>query len=159
MKRGTGKAHEAGQFRIASNVQRAHGRNKDARANAHSFSSRGIPYAFGFVPNSFSKAGVEVEIWRKPVMLHTAFEVVVYFLLARIHAGPIRRRSEGKRIEVRRNIAGAAGVTIVPPGAADIAALFDDEKRFHTGFEKLDAHAQTGKAGADDKHVDSGDGR
>src|SRR5260370_15854275 len=159
MKRGTGKAHQAGQFRIARNVQRAHAGDKDARANAHSVSSRRTPCAFRFIPNSFLKTRVEVEIWRKPVMLHTAFEVVVNFLLARIHASPFRRRREGKRVEMGWNIAGAAGVTIVPPSAADVAALFDDEKRFHTGFEKLDAHAEAGETGANDEDVDSGDGR
>src|SRR5258708_12013197 len=58
-----------------------------------------------------------------------------------------------------RNIAGAAGVTIVPPGAADVFALFDDEKRFHAGFEEFDAHANAGKAGADDEDVDIRGGR
>src|SRR5260370_22247500 len=57
-----------------------------------------------------------------------------------------------------RNTAGAAGVTIVPPGAADLAALFNDEKRLHAGFEKLDGHAKAGKTGADDQDVDTGDG-
>src|SRR5260370_19979733 len=157
MKRGTGKAHQAGQFRIARNVQRAHAGDKDARANAHSVSSRRTPCAFRFIPNSFLKTRVEVEIWRKPVMLHTAFEVVVNFLLARIHASPFRRRREGKRVEMGWNIAGAAGVTIVPPSAADVAALFDDDERFHTGFEKLDAHAEAGETGANDEDVDTGD--
>src|SRR5713226_3904659 len=58
-----------------------------------------------------------------------------------------------------RNIAGAAGVTIVPPGATDAFALFDDEKRFHAGFEKFDAHTNARKAGADDEDIDIGDDR
>ncbi len=55
---------------------------------------------------------------------------------------------------MRRDIASAAGVTIVPPGAADVVALFDDEKRFHAGFEELDGHTEAGKAGADDENID-----
>ncbi len=58
-----------------------------------------------------------------------------------------------------RDVAGAAGITIVPPGAADVAALFDDEKGVHAGFEEFDAHAKAGKAGADDEDVDIRDGR
>src|SRR6266446_4089517 len=87
-------------------------------------------------------------------MLDTIFQVVVDFLLAWIHTSPFRGRSEGKRIEVRRNIASAAGITIVPPGAANVRTLFDDEKRVHTGFEKLDARAQAGEAGTHDQDVD-----
>src|SRR2546427_6935103 len=87
-------------------------------------------------------------------MFDTALQIILDFLLARIHAGPFRGRSEGKRVKVRRDIAGAARVTIVPPGAADLAALFHDEKGFHAGFEKLDAHANAGKASADDEDVD-----
>src|SRR6266849_1629305 len=42
---------------------------------------------------------------------------------------------------------------IFPPGAADIVALFDDEKRFHAGFEKLDAHANAREASAHNEDV------
>src|SRR5260370_40005674 len=89
-------------------------------------------------------------------MLDTSLEVGVDFLLARIHAGPFRGRSEGERVKGGRNIAGAAGVTIFPPGAADVRALFDDQKRIPPGFTKLDAHADTGKTDADDEdcHID-----
>jgi hypothetical protein len=58
-----------------------------------------------------------------------------------------------------RDIAGAAGVTIVPPGSADVFALFDDEKGSHACFEELDAHTKSGKAGANDEDIDIGDGR
>jgi hypothetical protein len=49
-----------------------------------------------------------------------------------------------------RDIAAAARLTMVPPGAADVATSFDDEKRFQVGFQKLDSLAEAGKAGADD---------
>src|SRR5260370_23158263 len=91
-------------------------------------------------------------------MLDAALQVVVDFLLARIHGGPIRRGSEGKRIEVGRDVAGTSGIAIVPPGAADVGALFDDEKGAHAGFEKLDAHANAGETRADDEYVDIRDG-
>src|SRR4029077_4869900 len=57
---------------------------------------------------------------------------------------------------MRRNVARAARVAIVPPGAADIGALLDDEKGIHARLEKFDAHAKAGEAGADDENVDGG---
>src|SRR6266581_7176475 len=54
---------------------------------------------------------------------------------------------------MRRNVASTARITIVSPCAADVRALFDDEKRVHSGFEKLNAHAEAGEARADDEDV------
>src|SRR5258708_22216695 len=158
MKRWTLETFEALELRKMRNVQRAHAGNEHAGTNAHSISCRGVPDPFRFIPNSFLKSSIESEVRREPVMLDTSLEVVVDFLLARIHAGPFRGRSEGERVKVGRNIAGAAGVTIFPPGAADVRALFDDEKRLHAGFKKLDAHTNTGKTGADNKEINIGNG-
>src|SRR6266478_5803103 len=141
MKRGAGKAFEAREFWVARDVQRSHARDKHAGANSHSIAGESIPNAFGFIPNRFLKTRVEAQIRSKLIAFDAALQVVVDFLLARIHAGPFRGWRERKRIEVGRDIAGAAGVAIVPPGAANLAALFYNEKRFHAGFEKLDAHA------------------
>src|SRR6266478_4229600 len=159
MKRGAGKVFEARQFRVVRDVQCAHAGDKHAGANAHSVAGACVPYAFGIIPNRFLETRIQPEIRRKPVMLDAAFQIVVDFLLAWIHARPFRRWRERKRIKVRWNIASAAGVTILPPGAADLFALIDDQKRFHAGFEKFYTHADAGKASADDEHVDVGDRR
>src|SRR5260370_3079660 len=158
MKRWTLEIVEALELRKVRYVQRAHPGNEHAGTNADSISCLGVPDSFRFIPNSFLKASIEAEVRREPVMLDTSLEIGVDFLLARIHAGPFRGRSEGERVKVGRNIASAAGVTIFPPGAADVRALFDDEKRIHASFKKLDAHAKTGKTCADDADVDIGDG-
>src|SRR6267154_2660092 len=157
MKRRAFETVEALELRKMRHVQRAHPGNEHAGINPHS-TCRRVPDSFRFIPNSFLKASIEAEVRREPVTLDAALQVVVDFLLARIHAGPFCGRSEGERVKVGRNIAGAAGVTIFPPGAADVRALFDDEKRIHGSFKKLDAHAKTGKTGADDEDVDIGDG-
>src|SRR5216684_668405 len=158
MKRWTLETFEALELRVMRHVQRAHPGDQHAGANVHSVAGCGVPDSFGFIPNRFLKASIEAEVRREPVMLDTSLEVVVDFLLARIHAGPFRGRSEGERVKVGRNIAGAAGVTIFPPGAADVRTLFDDEKRLHAGFKKLDAHTKTGKTGADNKDINIGNG-
>src|SRR6266446_6586057 len=51
------------------------------------------------------------------------------------------------------NVAGATGIAIVPPSTADVRALFDDEKGIHSGFVKLDGHAEARESCADDEDV------
>src|SRR5260370_21487624 len=158
MKRGTFETVEAVELGKMRDVQGAHAGNEHAGANAHSIAGCGVPDSFRFIPNSFLKASIEAQIRSKRVMLDTSLEVVVDFPLTGIHAGPFRGRSEGERVKVGRNIAGAAGVTIFPPGAADVRTLFDDQKRLHAGFKKLDAHTKTGKTCTDDEDINIGDG-
>src|SRR5258708_11349091 len=54
---------------------------------------------------------------------------------------------------MRRNVASTARITIVPPCAADVRALFDDEKRVHSRFAKFDGHANAGESRADDEDI------
>src|SRR5260370_20772710 len=90
MKGRTFETVDALDIRIARNVQSAHSGDKHPGAHTHSVADRGIPDAFGFIPNRFAKASIEAQIRSKSVMLDTTFEVVVDFLLARVHAGPFR---------------------------------------------------------------------
>src|SRR5712692_3946611 len=106
MKRGTFESVEALEFRIARHVQGAHTGNKHAGANAYSVACRCVPDSCGFIPNRISKARVEAQIRSKPVTLDTALQVIVDFLLARIHARPIGRWFEREGIEMRRDVAG-----------------------------------------------------
>src|SRR5258708_9764928 len=157
VERGALEAFATLDFRKRRHVQRAHAGDQHARTNAHSVPGRNVPHSFRFVPDGFTKASVESHIRSKAVLLDAALQIIVDFLLTGIHARPLGRRREGKRIKVRRNIASAARIAIVPPGAADVGALFDDEKRAHPGFEKLDTHAQARKAAADNEDIDAGD--
>src|SRR5260370_26739681 len=90
MKRRAFETVDALGIRIARNVQSTHAGDKHAGANAHSVAGRGVPDSFGFIPNRFLKASVEAQIRSKSVMLDAALQVVVDFLLARIHARPFR---------------------------------------------------------------------
>src|SRR5438128_1779416 len=55
---------------------------------------------------------------------------------------------------MRRDVARAAGIGVIPPGSADLLALFENEEGIHAGLAKLDRHAQARKAGADNQNVD-----
>src|SRR5712664_2274291 len=89
MKRRTFETVDALDIRIARNVQSTHAGDKHAGAHTHSVADR-VPDSFGFIPNCFPKTSAEAQIRSKPIALDTTFEVVVDFLLARIHAGPFR---------------------------------------------------------------------
>ncbi len=55
---------------------------------------------------------------------------------------------------MRRDVASAAGIAIVPPRPADVRALLEDEEGIHPGFPKFDAHAEPRKTASDNEDVD-----
>src|SRR4029453_11294188 len=61
--------------------------------------------------------------------------------------------SEGVRVQVRRDVAGATGVAVVAPRPADIVGLLEDEEAAETGSLETDRATQAGEAGADDRHI------
>src|SRR6266478_4281790 len=102
MKRWPGKAFEAQQLRVARDVQGTHSGDKHTSANLHSVASRYVPHAFGFIPNGFLEARIEAQVRSKSIAFDAALQVVVDFLLLRIHAGPFRGWCKRKRIKVGR---------------------------------------------------------
>ena len=51
---------------------------------------------------------------------------------------------------MRLDVAGAARVGVVPPGAADVLGLLQDDEVVDAGLLQLDRHAEPGEPGADD---------
>src|SRR5437764_10169773 len=51
------------------------------------------------------------------------------------------------------NIAGASGIAVGPPGAANVITLLDDQERVQSGFAELDGHTQAGKACAHNQDI------
>ncbi|MCY1369407.1 hypothetical protein D9M69_564450 [compost metagenome] len=54
---------------------------------------------------------------------------------------------------MRGHVAGRAGVAVVAPGAADLAALLEDQKVVDAGLLQLDGQAQAAEPGTDDQHL------
>ena len=123
------KALDAFQLGILRDVQASDTGDEYTRADAHSLTSGGMPHAFGLIPDCFVKTRIQPDVRRKFVTLDAAFQIIVNFLLAGVHARPIRRRLERKGIEMRRNVAGAAGIAVVVPGSADVVALLEQQER------------------------------
>jgi hypothetical protein len=59
----------------------------------------------------------------------------------------------GQGIEMRGDIAGDAGITVLPPGAAEIAALLQDQDVVETGASRLERQDDAGEPGADDQDI------
>src|SRR5580704_10926753 len=64
---------------------------------------------------------------------------------------PARVGRERERVQVRRNVAGAAGVSVVPPGAADRGGALQDDEIGPARLAQPDARAQAADAGPDDR--------
>jgi hypothetical protein len=54
---------------------------------------------------------------------------------------------------VRRHVAGAAGVAVVAPRAADVVGLLQDDEVLDPGLAQANGHPQPGEAAADDGHL------
>src|SRR5439155_2657444 len=57
------------------------------------------------------------------------------------------------RVQVGLHVDGAAGIAVVPPGAADVARPFEDHEVINAGLLQPDGHPEAGEPGADDDDV------
>ncbi len=65
-------------------------------------------------------------------------------------ARPVRVEGEGVRVEVRRHVAGGAGIRVVAPGAAHVVAPVEDDEVVDAHGAQAGRHADPGEARADD---------
>ncbi len=82
-----------------------------------------------------------------------ALEVVPDLVLGRERLAPLGVEREGEGVEVARDVAGAARVGVVAPGAADVGAALEDREVVEAGVHELDGHGDAREAGADDRDV------
>src|SRR5271170_921504 len=82
--------------------------------------------------------------------LDTVFKIGVNLRLRAIGLRPVGLRREGKGIEVRGHVAGAAGIGIVPPGAADALRLLQDDEILIARALQPDPGTDAARSGADD---------
>src|SRR5262249_27022412 len=60
---------------------------------------------------------------------------------------------EGERVEMRLDVAGAAGIGVVAPRAADVAGALEDDEVVDAVALQADGGAQTAEAAADDRDM------
>jgi hypothetical protein len=94
------------------------------------------------VPRRRGQLVAEADVRAQVVAVGEVAQVVPDLRLARVRARPGRVGREGERVQVRRDVALAAGVRVGLPGAADA-------RRF-----EADREAESGEAGPDDRDAD-----
>jgi hypothetical protein len=109
-----------------------------------------VPAVFRAIPRRFGHLGVEADDLAQIMLVGDLAEIRENLGLLRIHPRPVGFRLEGQRIEVGGDVAGAAGILIVAPGAANVIAAFHQQHVVEAGLAQADRGGQAGKAGADD---------
>src|SRR5207248_1890872 len=90
------------------------------------------------------------DLVRDAVLVRAVPQVRQDLVPGREHPGPARVLLERERVQVRRDVAGAARIRVVPPGTAEVAGLLQDDEVLAACLLELDPHAQPGKPGPDD---------
>src|SRR5215831_2397459 len=84
------------------------------------------------------------------VAIGDLFQVVPDLWLPGEAMRPVGVRRERERVQVRRDVAGAPGVGVVPPSAADRGRRLQDDEVGHARLAQPDARAEPAEASADD---------
>ena len=108
-----------------------------------------MPAVLAVVPVRAAHLLAEPDVAAQAVLFGDTPEVVQDLRLRREQLAPGGFRLEGERVEVRRHVACATGVAVVPPGAADVIGLLHDDE-VHTLALQRDGHAQAGESRSDD---------
>src|SRR5207247_8042881 len=76
--------------------------------------------------------------------------------LAREGPAPAWVGRERERVQVRGDVAGAAGVGVVPPGAAEVVGALEHQEVVDAGLAEPDRGAEPAEAAADDRDAQVG---
>src|SRR5581483_602158 len=146
------EAVEARQRRDPGIGQRAGARDEDGGLE---LAPGGLdpPAAAVLVPGGAVHLVVEPEVGRDAEVAGHPLQVGLDLRLGRERAAPAGVRGEGERVEVGRDVAGGAGIGVVPPRAADLAGPLQDDEVLDTGLLQADGHAEPGEARPDDEDL------
>ena len=108
------------------------------------------PGTGSFIPAGTGYVGVKLDVFDQAVLFRAVAQVGFDLRLGGEHPAPVGVLFEGEGVQGRLHVAGAAGVVVFVPGAADVVALFEDHKVVKSCFFEFDGHAEAGEAGADD---------
>jgi hypothetical protein len=152
MERAARKAIESWNRRHARLAQRP-GRHHEHLRGQRTGGGVDPPAARVRVPRGASHLVVKTEVRNEIEVSRAALQVAPDLGLPREPPGPARFGREGERVEVRLDVARAAGIGVVAPGAADLArALEQDEVVFAVALQ-ANRGAEAAEAGADDRNA------
>ena len=105
------------------------------------------------VPRGARDLDAEVDVGADALLVGDLAHVGPDLLLAREALAPVGVELVREGVHVARDVALAAGVGVVAPGAADVMGLLEDDEVLAAGVAQLHGHAHAGEAGADDDDV------
>ena len=109
------------------------------------------------VPGGVEHLEAEADVAQHAVLLGASPEVGLDLGLGRVGLGPVRVGCERERVEVRRDVAAAAGVGVVAPGAADVVGPLEDDV-LDVPIGEPDRGGEAGEPRADDDRSGVGHG-
>ena len=108
-----------------------------------------------FVPGHTGDFRLEHHPVVEPVVLAETPAVVEDLPGVRVFLlGDVADFFEERQVDVGLDVALGSRVPVPVPGAAEIAAFFDDPQVFHAGFAEAGSHLEAAEAASDDDHVD-----
>jgi len=134
--------------------QAAHAGHQHARRQPLAVRERQTPALRALVVFGALQFVVHPQMRADPEALHAVFEIRADLGLRREHARPARVRRERERVDVRLHVAGAPGIVVVAPRAADRGRLLEHDEIRDARLPQANGHPEPGEAGADDGDVD-----
>ena len=110
-----------------------------------------VPVVLGPLGGRDLPAGSQVR--PHPAVIGAPLEVLEDLGLVRVGLGPERIGGERERVEVGGHVARRTWIRVVPPGATDAVAAFEDHEVVDAVLDQSDAQRQTPDAGTDDHHA------
>ncbi len=144
------KAGDSGNF---GQVQSPHARHDDLGRELPAVGGGESPVTGLLIPDEGRDLRVELDLFFELVLVGHALHVGEDFGLRGVRPRPVPVLGEGKGIEMRRHIAGAARVGIVTPRTAQRRRLLKDHEVIPARLEQPNRDTHAGKAGAEDGNV------
>ena len=149
-----GEAAQAGQLRLRRFAERATGRDQEVGPVA-AVGGVDEPAPAGLHPPRRVHLVPEPQMRAQTVQGHAPAQVGPDLRLGREAAGPVRVGGERQRVQVGRDVAGAARVAVVPPGAAHLVTPVEHQEVVVSPLFQPDRRADPAEAGADDGDPDA----
>ena len=109
-------------------MQSARAGDEELRDELTAVFGEDVPTHFVVVPMRAVDMGVEPDVAPQPVLVRHTLQVILNLRLKRPHVRPVGLGLERERVHVRRDVAGAPGIGVVPPGAADVVGLLQNQE-------------------------------
>ena len=150
----TGETAHAGNMRNRGFVQWPCGQDYAARQQWLPSVQINLPALLVRKPAQGHHVGMETNQRAQRIVIGDAQNIVLNFLLLRVRSRPVHVGRKRKGIQVRRHVAGAAGIDVVPPGASHFATSLQYCQRLCAARPHTNGGTQATKPSPHNGHID-----